>query len=148
MQFSILVLTLGLMECAAVVVLALQRHALPGRTALIGMQLAIAWWLFCAAMEIASDRSAHKILWSELAWPGIIATVCFWFLFVRSYIRGERGGSKSDLAAAAFCPRAAGTGTQTKRGDRVVYTKGEARGGGAARRCATCTALSIMRWPP
>ncbi len=61
----------------------------PGRDKLVMMHMAAAWWAFAAGMETLSSAPAEKILWAELAWPGIVLAPAGWAFFVWSYVNGR-----------------------------------------------------------
>lgn len=77
--------------------------AFPGRSGFVGMLSAAAWWATAAALENMAVPSSTKILWAEMAWPGIVATPIHWALFVWAYCKGEeriRGPAVRRLATA------------------------------------------------
>ncbi|MEO6353784.1 MAG: histidine kinase N-terminal 7TM domain-containing protein [Oxalobacteraceae bacterium] len=61
----------------------------PGRSYFLGMLLAAAWWATAAALESFALLPQSKVLWSELAWPGIVAAPTFWALFIWTYVNGN-----------------------------------------------------------
>lgn len=63
--------------------------AFPGRPGFVGMLSAAAWWAVAAALENMAALPAAKILWAEMAWPGIVATPIHWALFIWAYCKGE-----------------------------------------------------------
>lgn len=61
----------------------------PGRGNFFGMLLAAAWWATAAALESFAVLPSQKIMWTELAWPGIVAAPTFWALFILTYVNGN-----------------------------------------------------------
>lgn len=61
----------------------------PGRGYFLGMLLAAAWWAGAAALESIVTLPSNKIMWSGLAWLGIVAAPTCWALFIRAYVKGE-----------------------------------------------------------
>lgn len=61
----------------------------PGRGYFFGMLLAAAWWATAAALENFAVLPSQKVMWTELAWPGIVAAPTFWALFIWTYVNGN-----------------------------------------------------------
>ena len=64
----------------------------PGQGEFVRSQFAIAWWSTAAAIENMVTAAADKVLWAEMAWPGIIATQIYWSAFLWGYCKGESPG--------------------------------------------------------
>jgi diguanylate cyclase (GGDEF)-like protein len=63
--------------------------AFPGQADFVHTVLAITWWCLAAAFENLALTPAAKLLWAEMAWPGIMATTLSWGLFIWAYCQGE-----------------------------------------------------------
>lgn len=50
----------------------------------------IALWSFCSLMEFISPQISSKIIWAKLSYVGITTIAPFLFLFILSYINGEK----------------------------------------------------------
>ena len=61
----------------------------PGRGSFAGLLWATTWWAEAAAIEQIVAQPGTKILWAEMAWPGIVSAAGFWALFVWNYIHGQ-----------------------------------------------------------
>ncbi|WP_025918141.1 histidine kinase N-terminal 7TM domain-containing protein [Herminiimonas sp. CN] len=61
----------------------------PGRGYFLGMLLAASWWAAAAAFESLSALPSDKIIWAELAWPGIVAAPTCWAQFIWAYVNGN-----------------------------------------------------------
>ncbi|MYZ49038.1 histidine kinase N-terminal 7TM domain-containing diguanylate cyclase [Propylenella binzhouense] len=62
----------------------------PGRFHFVLMHMAAAWWALAAALEWHMPDPGGKVLWAELAWPGIVLAPAGWTFFVWSYVNGRR----------------------------------------------------------
>lgn len=66
-----------------------QLQLFPGRGYFLGMLLAATWWATAAALESFAVLPRSKVMWAELAWPGIVAAPTFWALFIWTYVSGN-----------------------------------------------------------
>ena len=65
-------------------------HRFPGRPAFLTAHLAMLWWLAASMAELAVQGVGCKMLWAELAWPGIVLMPTAWTLFLLDYALGRR----------------------------------------------------------
>lgn len=61
----------------------------PGRSAFLGMHVAMAGWLLLTAFEHASLSLDCKASLAIVAWPAILAIPPLWALFLRQYVNSE-----------------------------------------------------------
>ncbi|MDP3340167.1 histidine kinase N-terminal 7TM domain-containing protein [Frigidibacter sp.] len=67
-----------------------QIHRFPGRPAFLISLCAMLWWLFTSMMELSVQGQGCKMLWAQLAWPGIVLVPTAWTLFLLDYALGWR----------------------------------------------------------
>jgi len=85
-----MVLALGPLIAPFVIYRALVLPRFPGRDAFVATFVAGVWWIGAAAGEVVSPDPGAKMVWAQLAWPGIMCAPGFWLLFVWSYIHSGR----------------------------------------------------------
>lgn len=64
---------------------AARHRAFAGRTEFAVAHAAACWWASAAAIECFSTGVQAKMLWAEMAWPGIVLAPTYWTLFLWSY---------------------------------------------------------------
>jgi PAS domain S-box-containing protein len=74
----------GLISLVNALVVA-QRRSLAGSLPLLGMLLALSWWSFTYAFELASANQAWQIFWAKLEYLGIVCVPPLFLLFTLEY---------------------------------------------------------------
>ena len=64
----------------SVAAFAWRRRSTPGAKPLAFLTLAVAWWSFSWALDVASADLASKILWSKLEYVGAVYTAALWLM--------------------------------------------------------------------
>ena len=62
-----------------------QRRGVTGSLPLFGMLLAISWWSFTYAFELASSQPSWELLWSKMEYIGIVNVPVLFLLFALEY---------------------------------------------------------------
>src|ERR1700690_2798365 len=62
-----------------------RRHRVTGSLPLLGMMIAIGWWSFTYAFELASSQPSWELLWSRMEYIGIVNVPVFFLLFAIEY---------------------------------------------------------------
>ena len=62
-----------------------RRRRVTGSLPLLGMMIAIGWWSFTYAFELASSQPSWELLWSKMEYIGIINVPVFFLLFAFEY---------------------------------------------------------------
>ena len=62
-----------------------RRHRVTGSLPLLGMMIAIGWWSFTYAFELASSQPSWELLWSKMEYIGIVNVPVFFLLFAFEY---------------------------------------------------------------
>lgn len=78
--------------CALILVWVVRNNRFAGRPAFILTLLAMLWWLFTVAFDLASPGETCKVGWSLAAWPGITLLPIAWAFFVFDYTMNTRPG--------------------------------------------------------
>lgn len=78
--------------CALILVWVVRNNRFAGRPAFILTFLAMLWWLFTVAFDLASPGETCKVGWSLAAWPGITLLPIAWAFFVFDYTMNTRPG--------------------------------------------------------
>lgn len=65
------------------------QHQFPGKYSFMVAELGMLWWVFTAMMELSNASLDCKVLWSQLAWPGIILMPSAWAMFLFHYSLGQ-----------------------------------------------------------
>jgi signal transduction histidine kinase len=65
------------------------QHQFPGKRAFMAAEIGMLWWVFTAMMELSSATLDCKLLWSQLAWPGIVLMPSAWAMFLFHYSLGQ-----------------------------------------------------------
>ena len=66
-----------------------QMHRFPGRPAFLIAHLAMLWWLLASMMELSVQGLGCKMLWAQMAWPGIVLVPTAWTFFLLDYALGR-----------------------------------------------------------
>ncbi|GGH60749.1 hybrid sensor histidine kinase/response regulator [Frigidibacter albus] len=69
-----------------------QIHRFPGRPAFLISLCAMLWWLLASMMELSVQGQGCKMLWAQLAWPGIVLVPTAWTFFLLDYALGRHPG--------------------------------------------------------
>ncbi|MFC5736235.1 histidine kinase N-terminal 7TM domain-containing protein [Sinirhodobacter huangdaonensis] len=78
--------------CALILVWVVRNNRFAGKPAFILTFLAMLWWLFTVAFDLASPGETCKVGWSLAAWPGITLLPIAWAFFVFDYTMNTRPG--------------------------------------------------------
>ena len=62
-----------------------QRRRVTGSLPLLGMMIAIGWWSFTYAFELASSQQSWELIWSKIEYLGIVNVPVFFLLFAFEY---------------------------------------------------------------
>ncbi len=62
-----------------------QRRRVTGSLPLLGMLIAIGWWSFTYAFELASSQPSWELFWSKMEYIGIVNVPVFFLLFAFEY---------------------------------------------------------------
>ncbi len=62
-----------------------RRRRVTGSLPLLGMMIAIGWWSFTYAFELASSQPSWELLWSKMEYIGIVNVPVFFLLFAVEY---------------------------------------------------------------
>ena len=62
-----------------------RRHRVTGSLPLLGMMIAIGWWSFTYAFELASSQPSWELLWSKMEYIGIVNVPVLFLLFAFEY---------------------------------------------------------------
>lgn len=71
--------------CAVILVWVARNNHFAGKTAFLLTLVAMLWWLFTVAFDLASQGEMCKISWSLAAWPGITLLPISWAFFIFDY---------------------------------------------------------------
>jgi len=82
--FVVPILVAGLISVVNALVVA-QRRRVTGSLPLLGMLLAVAWWAFTYAFELASAQQGWEIFWSKMEYIGIVNVPVTFLLFALEY---------------------------------------------------------------
>jgi signal transduction histidine kinase len=66
-----------------------RQHQFPGKRAFMAAEIGMLWWVFTAMMELSNASLDCKVLWSQLAWPGIVLMPSAWAMFLFHYALGQ-----------------------------------------------------------
>ncbi|WP_319826171.1 histidine kinase N-terminal 7TM domain-containing protein [Thalassovita sp.] len=66
-----------------------RNHQFAGKREFMAAEIGMLWWLFAASMELSNESMDCKMLWSQLAWPGIILMPSAWAMFLFHYALGQ-----------------------------------------------------------
>ncbi len=81
--------------CAIVLIWVARNNRFAGKPAFVLTFLAMLWWLFTVAFDLASQGGlACKVGWSLAAWPGITLLPIAWTFFVFDYTMNTNKGRK------------------------------------------------------
>lgn len=67
-----------------------RQQAFPGRNSFVLLQLTVLWWMGAAALEMAALAPDCKVLWAQMAWPGIAGVPSFWAVFLWQYVNSSQ----------------------------------------------------------
>jgi signal transduction histidine kinase len=70
---------------SAATILAWRERPEPGATPLSVMLLGQSWWSTCIVFKLQADGMTAKVLWTDLAWLGVMAIPVAWLLFALEY---------------------------------------------------------------
>jgi nitrogen-specific signal transduction histidine kinase len=65
------------------------QHQFPGKRSFMVAEAGMLWWVFTAMMELSNQNLDCKVLWAQLAWPGIILMPSAWAIFLFHYALGQ-----------------------------------------------------------
>ena len=65
------------------------QHQFPGKRSFMVAEAGMLWWVFAAMMELSNEGLECKVLWSQLAWPGITLLPSAWAIFLFHYSLGQ-----------------------------------------------------------
>ncbi len=74
----------GLISLVNALVVA-QRRSVAGSLPLLGMLLALSWWSFTYAFELASANQVWQVFWSKVEYLGIVCVPPLFLLFTLEY---------------------------------------------------------------
>ncbi len=63
----------------------LKWRAVPGKTYVVLLMLAVAWFALTNAAELASPTPAVNLLWTQISYIGLVGLAPLWFLYTMSY---------------------------------------------------------------
>jgi diguanylate cyclase (GGDEF)-like protein len=106
MQFNPLVLSyvLAAAVAAGVGAVAWRRRSVVGASGLALLMLAVAWWLLANALEAAATDRTAKIVWSVVAYPGIVSVPVLYLTFVLGWTRQDAWLSRGRIALLLVVP--------------------------------------------
>ncbi len=111
-------LALGLIACAA----AFRSPRAPGKVAFILAVVCALWWTAMVLLRFATPDLSEKILYSELAWFGIIGAPMFWATGILSYAGYRKLGTPAAIGAIAVYAIVAGMAALTNDWHHGIYT--------------------------
>lgn len=80
--------------CALVLVRVIRNNHFAGKSAFVLALLAMLWWLFASALELASQDEACMVRSALAAWPGITLLPIGWAFFAFDYTRNTGRGRR------------------------------------------------------
>ncbi|MCW8843067.1 MAG: ATP-binding protein [Rhodobacteraceae bacterium] len=80
--------------CFGIVFWVGQRKWFAGKTAFVLTFVAMLWWLFTVALDLASPGESCKLFWSIAAWPGITLLPIAWSFFIYDYTMSTYQGNR------------------------------------------------------
>ena len=101
-----LVLAASIAIGAAAAILAWRARPEPGAVPLVGLLAGQSWWSTCLIFQLRAPDAAGKLLWTELAWFGVVAIPVSWLLFALEYTGRDRYVTPRTVAALAVVPAA------------------------------------------
>ena len=111
-------LALGLIACAA----AFRSPRAPGKHAFILAVVCALWWTAMVLLRLSAADLSDKVLFSELAWFGIVGAPMFWAAGILSYSGFRRLGTPQAIAAIACYAALAGLAALTNDWHHGLYT--------------------------
>ncbi len=82
--FVFLLVIAGLISMVNALVVA-QRRRVTGSLPLLGMMIAISWWSFTYAFELASSQQSWELFWSKMEYLGIVNVPVLFLIFAFEY---------------------------------------------------------------
>jgi diguanylate cyclase (GGDEF)-like protein len=111
-------LALGFMACVA----AFRSPRAPGKHAFILAVVAAIWWTAMVLMRFSAPALQEKILFSELAWFGIVGAPMFWAAGILTYAGYRKLGTPLAITAIAAYAAFAGLAALTNEWHLAIYT--------------------------
>ena len=89
---------------AGVSIAAWRRRPMPGARELALLMLAVGWWLVANAFEAAANDRTAKIVWSVIAYPGIVSTPVMYLLFALRWTHQDGPVTRARVALLFVVP--------------------------------------------
>ncbi|MFB6096214.1 MAG: histidine kinase N-terminal 7TM domain-containing protein [Haloferacaceae archaeon] len=70
---------------AAAAILAWRERPEPGTNPLVALLVGQTWWSTCIVFQLRAPTVSAKLLWTELAWLGVVVIPVAWVLFAMEY---------------------------------------------------------------
>jgi len=108
--------------CVLVLVWVVRNNCFAGKPAFVLTLVAMLWWLFTVAFDLASQGETCKVGWSLAAWPGITLLPIAWAFFVFDYTMNTSQGRRPiRLLFYIGLPCLAGTIALTNSQTHLLY---------------------------
>ncbi len=111
-------LALGLIACAA----AFRSPRAPGKPAFILAVVSALWWTAMVLLRFGTPDLPSKVLYSELAWFGIVGAPMFWSAGILSYAGYRRLATPAATLSIALYAALAGIAALTNDWHHALYT--------------------------
>jgi PAS domain S-box-containing protein len=89
---------------AAATILAWRARPEPGATPLVGLLVGQSWWSTCLLFQLRAPTREAVLLWTDLAWVGVVTIPVAWLLFSLEYTGRDRYVGPRCVALLSIVP--------------------------------------------
>ena len=122
-----LVLTVVLSASVAIgvaaTILAWRARPEPGATPLVGLLVGQSWWSTCLLFQLRAPTREAVLLWTDLAWVGVVTIPVAWLLFSLEYTGRDQYVGPRWVALLAIVPVVTVVLALTRQYHELLYVK-------------------------